>query len=166
VLFERGAPGERVLQGLATLVVLLGLLVVLPVVGVVFQVLAPVELVEAAVLFDLESGVARLGRRPLNRRLLIAVAVPFGLGRRHARLGLGRQQVRLGARGGIGRRGHPVVGRGRCGAALLDHLEQRIGFQFALNGSFQFGQGQLQYFDRLLELRRHHQLLPQPQVLS
>ena len=47
-----------------------------------------------------------------------------------------------------------------------DHLEQRVGFQFGLDDGFQLGQGQLQYLDRLLKLRRHYELLAQPQVLS
>ena len=111
-------------------------------------------------------GVARLARHPLDHRLLVAVAVPFRFGRRRARLGLGRQQIGFGAGRGIRRRGHPVVRRSRGGAALLDHLEQRVGFQFGLDDGFELGQRQLQYLDRLLQLRRHHELLSQPQVLS
>src|SRR5690242_13883847 len=140
MLFERGAAGQRVLQGLAALVVLLGFLVVLPVVGVVLEVLAPVELVEAAVLLDLRRGVVGFARQPFYGRLLVTIAVPFRLDRRSARLGLGWQQVGLRSGRGVGRRGHPVVGRGRAGAALLDHLEQGIGFQLGLNDRFQLGQ--------------------------
>ena len=60
MVFERGLAGQGVFDGLAALVIGIGRLGLLPIVGVVLHVLAPVELVDAIELLHLDGGVARL----------------------------------------------------------------------------------------------------------
>src|SRR5579871_1491897 len=60
MVFERGLAGEGVLDGLAALVVGIGRFGLLPVVGVVLHVFAPVELVDAIELLHFDGRIAGL----------------------------------------------------------------------------------------------------------
>ena len=136
----------------------------LPVVRIGLEIFAPVELFEIVQFLEFERGVTRFGLDAGRGFFLARTGFPVVIGIRAGGRRLGRQRFTVGLGGGFGI-GHLGFGSG-FGGTLIERLEHRILFEFRLHDRFEFRERKLQNFDRLLELRRHHQLLAKPQILS
>src|SRR6516225_5699762 len=158
MVFERSLASERVLQRLAPFIVVIGDLSVLPVVGIGLEVFTPVK----ARLSHFGSSI-RAFRFGSRRCCFSCHPVPFGFCFRRTWVRLGRQWLAAGWYVGI--LSLVRICRG-LSHALIKRLERRVSIQLTLDNGFQLGQGKLQYLYCLLQLRRHHELLPQPEVVS
>ena len=154
MIFERGLAAERIFNRGTAIVVVGFRRAVLPVVGIILQVFAPVELLQRVQLAHFNRGVVRFGRRHLGWRQFHLGA--HGLGRVAVVVAVGGRLIRL----------CREAFEADFAAARFGHLEHRILLKFRLHDGLQFWDRELQDLNRLLELGRHHQLLAQPQFLS
>ena len=134
MVFERGLAREGIFERLPTVVVGIRGFAVLPVVGIILEVFAPIELFHSAQLAQFDRGVGRLGRHHLGRPFLgNRLPIAFADGACAVGLGLGLQRFGLGAR--LGGLVSLAIRRG-LGHALVERLEHRVGIEFALHHRF------------------------------